>query len=202
MTESSNPMATAPDTLASRSAAPLLVALFGVGAAVSIALGVYGHEHDPSNRDIFRLGFSGMPNMKIWLGTLAVVLGLVQLATALWMWGKLPLVKGRPSFVAPLHRWSGTAAFVATVPVAYHCLWSIGFNNVLGGGAHEARRLVHSLAGCIFYGAFTTKMLVLRARRTPGWLLPIVGGLAFTALVVIWTTSSFWWFTNEDFPAF
>jgi hypothetical protein len=181
---------------------PLLTA-FGVGAAVSIALGVYGREHDPTGRRIFTLGFSAMPNMKIWLATFALVLAIAQLISALWMFGQLP-GSGRPvpKWVAPIHRWAGTAAFVLTVPVAYHCLWSIGFGNQLANDREDTRRLIHSVVGCLFYGAFTAKMLALRSRRLPGWAVPVLGGLVFSCVVVVWLTSSLWWFDNIEFPAF
>ena len=39
--------------------------------------------------------------------------------------------------------WRGQSfAFLATLPVAYHCLWSLGFN----GGHADTRVLVHSIA--------------------------------------------------------
>ena len=190
------------DSTPARRPASVMALLFAAGAAMSITLGVYGRVHEPTNRKIFQLGFSGMPNMKIWLASVAMVLGLLQLLSALTMWNKLPLLSSRPKVVAPLHRWAGTLAFVVTIPIAYHCLWSIGFNTRLAGDAHDPRRLIHSLAGCLFYGAFTTKMLSLRTRRLPRWMLPVVGGLTFTALVIVWTTSSLWWFTRVEFPAF
>ena len=58
--------------------------------------------------------------------------------------------------------------------------------------------LVHSLVGCIFYGAFTAKMLVLRAEG-PRWVLPVLGGAAFTALTAVWLTSAVWFFTTSGF---
>ena len=179
-----------------------LVGVLAAGAAVSVGLGVYGSVHDPTGRSIFKLGFSGMPSMKIWLCTLAVVLGVAQVLSALWMYGRLPGVHTTPKWVAFAHRWSGTAAFVATVPVAYHCLWSIGYGNRLASDSENVRRVVHSFFGCVFYGAFTVKMLALRSRRLPGWLLPAAGGLLFAALVTVWFTSALWWFTKVDFPAF
>jgi hypothetical protein len=48
--------------------------------------------------------------------------------------------------------------------------------------------------GCLFYGTFATKVLVVRSHRMPGWALPLVGGVLFTVLVLIWLTSSFWFF--------
>jgi hypothetical protein len=61
--------------------------------------------------------------------------------------------------------------------------------------------VAHSILGCAFYGAFTTKLLALRSRRLPGWALPVVGGLLVTVLAAIWFTSAWWFFTNVDFPA-
>ena len=188
--------------LRQRSAIPLLV-VFGAGAAVSILLGVYGREHDPSGRRIVTLGFSAMPNMKVWLGTIAFVLAVAQLISALWMYGRLPGVsRTAPAWLAPIHRWGGTAAFVVSVPVAYHCLWSIGFGNQLANDSEDTRRLIHSVVGCLFYGAFTAKMLSLRSTTLPKWTIPVLGGLVFSSVVVIWFTSSLWWFRNIDFPAF
>jgi hypothetical protein len=50
--------------------------------------------------------------------------------------------------------------------------------------------------GCAFYGAFATKVLVVRSRRMPGWALPVVGGVLFSVVVLIWLTSSWWFFTE------
>jgi hypothetical protein len=74
----------------------------------------------------------------------------------------------------------------------YHCLWSLGFNPGDGGG----RVFWHSLFGCAFFGAFATKVLAVRSHRMPGWALPVVGGLLFTVLVLLWLTSSLWFFQN------
>ena len=57
--------------------------------------------------------------------------------------------------------------------------------------------LLHSLLGCIFYGAFTIKVLAVRVHGLPGWTLPMVGGLVFAVLVGIWLTSSVWFFTSR-----
>ena len=56
--------------------------------------------------------------------------------------------------------------------------------------------LVHSLLGCLFFGAFTVKMLVLTKQGFAGWILPAAGGLVFTTLIALWLTSSFWFFTT------
>ena len=60
-----------------------------------------------------------------------------------------------------------------------------------------SRVLVHSLLGCAFYGAFTTKLLVLRSDRVPGWALPVFGGIVVVLMVGLWFTSSLWYFTGS-----
>ena len=137
------------------------VALAGVllaGCAVALALGIYAKEHTPVPRPLFLAGFSGALQFKTWFATIALLFVLVQVATALWMWGRLPGTSAIPSWVGPTHRWSGTVAFVVLIPVA------------------------------------------LRVRGLPGWLLPLLGGLVFTAFLVLWFTSAAWFFTSSGRP--
>jgi hypothetical protein len=56
------------------------------------------------------------------------------------------------------------------------------------------RGLVHSVAGCFFYGVFVAKMLVLQRQEAPGWALPVLGGAVFTGLTVLWLTAAAWFF--------
>ncbi len=166
-----------------------LIIAFGIGSLVSVGLGVYGRTHEPAFFAINLAGFSSGIAAKAWLATGAFVLALVQLGSALVMYGRIPGVAG-PSWIGALHRWSGRAAVLLTVPVAVHCLYALGFQ------AGDARVLVHSLFGCFFYGAFTAKMLVLRA-DTPNWTLPLLGGAVFTGLTSLWLTSSVWFFSTS-----
>ncbi|NYG06697.1 hypothetical protein BJ986_001184 [Phycicoccus badiiscoriae] len=170
-------------------------ALLG-GAGVSVALGAYAKVHTPSARPLLTLGFSGMLQMKVWLGALAVALLVAQLLTALWMWGRLPGAGAAPDWVAPLHRWSGSIAFVATLPVAFHCLWALGF------GVSSPRVLLHGVAGCVFYGAYAAKMLGLRLQTAPGWALPVLGGTVLGSLVLTWLSAALWFFTRSGLPLF
>lgn len=170
-----------------RSLAPLLVPL-AIGGLVMVALGVYGRTHTPTGFSISIAGFSGPLPMKSWLTTGAFLLAIVQVVSALIMYGKLRITA--PSWIGALHRWSGRAAFLLTIPIAFHCLYA------LGAQFDVPRVLVHSLLGCFFYGVFTAKMLALPKRGLPGWGLPVLGGLAFTALVGLWLTSSLWFFTT------
>jgi hypothetical protein len=171
-----------------------LAAVALVGAAVAVALGVYAKVHEPAGRPLFDLGFSGMLQMKSWLTTAAILLLVVQLLTALWMWGRLPGAGAAPSWAPVLHRWVGSSAFVLTLPVAFHCIWSIGFET------YSTRVLIHGLVGCVFYGAYASKMLALRIRGLPSWALPILGGTVLASFVLIWLTSALWFFTRAGVP--
>ena len=171
-----------------------LAAVVLVGATVAVATGVYARVHEPAGRPLFLLGFSGMLQMKTWLTTAALLLLVVQLVTALWMWGRLPGAGAAASWAPLLHRWVGSAAFVLTLPVAFHCIWSIGFMT------YSTRALIHSVVGCLFYGAYAAKMLALRVRGLPGWALPILGGTVLASLVLIWLTSALWFFTRAGVP--
>jgi hypothetical protein len=183
----------APDGRSARSVWPLLLAA-AIGGAVSVALGTYGRLHSPTGDTVESFGFPDVYVMKAWFGTGAAALALLQLTSALWMWGRLPFAGKAPAWVATAHRWTGTVAFLLTLPAAYHCLWSLGFKDT------DTRVLAHSILGCAFYGAFTTKMLVLRSETVPRWAVPVMGGALVALLAGIWLTSSLWFFTNVSFP--
>ncbi len=165
-----------------------LVVAFGVGSLIAVALGVYGRLHEPTFVGLNIAGFSSGLAAKAWLTTGAFVLALVQLGSALVMYGRIPV--RAPSWTGTLHRWSGRVAVLLTVPVAVHCLYALGFQGA------EPRALIHSFFGCFFYGAFATKMLLLHADRTPAWALPALGGAVFSGLTALWLTSSYWYFTT------
>ena len=62
-----------------------------VGALVAVSLGIYGNVHDPASDLSITLGFTDTLTMKVWLATLAVLFAVVQLGSALWMYGRVPL---------------------------------------------------------------------------------------------------------------
>ena len=191
----SNTMSESASNTVSDSTASVQLAVAALaGGAVAVAIGTYGRVHDPTFRPIQDFGFPSVLDMKAWLATCAAALVLVQVTSALWMYGKLPVGRAAPRRTALIHRWSGTVAFVFTLPVAYHCLWSLGFAET------GAREITHSVLGCAFYGAFATKMLVLRIDGLPRFVLPLCGGLLVTLLTGLWLTSSLWFFTNVGFP--
>jgi hypothetical protein len=169
-------------------AAKVLVPLT-LGAVVAVGLGVYGKLHTGTGVAVNVAGFSSPLSVKAWLTSGAALFALVQLLSALAMWGRLPGVRAGNG-TATLHRWSGRIAFLLTIPVAVHCLYALGF------GSYSTRALVHSLLGCVFFGAFTLKMLLLPKRGLAGWVLPLVGGTVFAILIGLWLTSSLWFFSN------
>jgi hypothetical protein len=132
--------------------------------------------------------------MKVWLATFAVFFALVQLGSALWLYGKLPL-GAAPSWLGSLHRISGRLAFLLSLPVAYHCLYQLAFQDT------SARVLIHSLLGCLFYGAFAVKVVVVRSHSLPGIALPLAGGAVFALLIGVWLTSGLWFISNNGFPS-
>jgi hypothetical protein len=165
-----------------------LAAAVLAGLAVSGALAAYADAHPGDGAELFTLWFGSMVAAKAWLATGAVALLAVQLLSALAMYGRLPGVRDAPPWVGWLHRWSGVGAFGLTLPVAFACVWSLGLEDF------SARVVVHGAAGCLFFGAFTVKMLALRVRALPGWVLPLLGGLVLALLATAWTTSALWWF--------
>jgi hypothetical protein len=168
----------------------LLIVPMLLGSLVAVAIGVYARMHEPSGIAVNVAGFSGALQAKAWLGSAAAAFGLLQLLSSFMMYGRVPAMGLPPEVVGGLHRWSGRIAFLLAVPVAIHCLYAVGF------GVDTPRGLIHSLLGCVFFGVFVVKMLGLRKDGLPGWALPTLGGLAFTALVGIWLTSSLWFFST------
>ena len=170
----------------------LVLVAVTAGALVSVALGVSGRVHTTTGESVTLFGFRSMVQMKVWLALVVGVLVLAQLVTALWMYGRLG--RPAPARLGSVHRALGALALVVSLPVAYACLWSIGFASSTG------RVLVHSLAGCLVYGAFVVKVVGLHADASPGWLLPVAGGTLFTVLVVTVLTSALWYVGTQGLP--
>jgi hypothetical protein len=139
---------------------------------------------------VFSSGIAG----KAWFATAALTLGVVQVSTGARIFGKLQHVVpfGRP-YVNRVHRWSGRLAILFTLPVAFHCIFILGFKST------DTRVLVHSIAGSFVYGVIAVKLFFVHDRDHPRWTLPLVGGTLFTVLVTLWTTSALWYFTHVHF---
>ena len=170
-----------------------LAAIGALGLAVSAWLAAYARVHPGDGAALTTLGFSGMLQMKAWLSTAAAVLVVVQVLSALAMWGRLPGVPASATWPAPVHRWTGTVAFLLTLPVMFHCVWSLGF------ATGDARTVVHSIAGCALYGVFAAKMLALRLPSLPRGTVPLLGALLVALILVVWFTSALWFFTRSGY---
>jgi uncharacterized protein DUF6529 len=161
-----------------------------VFALFALSAGILAREAGGPRGEYFDLFFSDTIHMKAWLASFALACGLFQLFSAAWIYGKLPWRK--PSWVNPAHRWSGRLAFVFVLPVAYHCIFQLGFQT----GA--TRSYAHSLLGSAFFGAYAAKVTIVKLKRFPVLVLPIAGGLLFTVLLVVCWTSSLWFFRTVD----
>ncbi len=161
-----------------------------VFALIALTVGIVAHQtvRSPYSVPFFHLFFSDTLHMKVWLVTAALVLGFFQLLTASRIYELLRFPpKGR--FYNIVHRWSGRVAIALTVPVAYHCIFLLGFEMT------DTRVYIHSLLGSAFYGAFIAKVLLVRVNRFPAWTLPVAGGLLFSILLGLWITSAAWFFS-------
>src|SRR6266498_5988775 len=138
--------------------------------------------------------FSSTIASKAWFATAALALAVVQVSTGARIFGKLERIIpiGRP-YVNRVHRWSGRLAVLFTLPVAFHCIFILGFQST------DARVLAHSIVGSFVYGVIAVKLFFVHDRDHPRWTLPLVGGVLFTTLATLWATSSFWYFTQVRF---
>jgi Family of unknown function (DUF6529) len=155
-------------------------------ALLALTVGIVAREVGGPRGRYFDLFFSDTIHMKAWLASAALACGVFQLFTASWIYGKLPWPK--PPWVNTVHRWSGRLAFVLTLPVAYHCVFQLGFQT------GTTRAYAHSLLGSAFFGAYAAKVTIVRLKRFPVLVLPLAGGLLFAVLLVVWWTSSLWFF--------
>ncbi|HEY8627934.1 MAG TPA: DUF6529 family protein [Gaiellaceae bacterium] len=157
-------------------------------AVFSLTAGILS-AHDPRSKGYFRLFFSDPIHLKAGFATAAVALACFQVFSAAWIFRKLPWQK--PAWINPAHRWSGRLAFVCTLPVAYHCIFKLGWQGA------DSRTLAHSLFGTLFFGAYAAKITIVRLHRFPRPVLPIAGGLLFTLLIGLWYTSALWLYRED-----
>jgi hypothetical protein len=163
---------------------PLLLFAF-----IPLIVGIVASKtvRQPYETRFSHLFFSDTLHMKAWLITAVLLLALGQLLTASHIYEVLRLPpKGR--FYHVVHRWSGRTAILLTLPVAYHCIFVLGF------GTDNARVYIHSLLGSFLYGAVLAKVFIVRSNGFRGWALPLAGGVLFLILAGLWLTSAFWFF--------
>jgi hypothetical protein len=171
------------------------------GAVVAALLGVFGKVHDPTLEGTTTLGFSTVIEMKVALTTVIGALAVLQVVGALWLYGNLGLKA--PSWLGTAHRISGTTALLLSVFVAYHCVWALGLETgrLPDGTKVPMRTVVHGVLSCAVFGAVVVKVAAVRSRRSPGWFLPVAGGLLFALLVAVVLSSAGWYLTTNGWPS-
>jgi len=181
-----------------RDARARVILITVIGVAVTATLYFVGRAI--VNRSIYSsvglFGQTGVAvlSLKSLLSTVALGLAVVQVVLALWMYGRLPLADRAPKRIGVTHRIVGSVAFVITLPVAIHCAIAYGVQLT------DPRVLVHSIAGCFFYGAFVAKVLLVQSKRLPGWTLPVAGGILAVLLLVLWYTSGLYYYNGYSVP--
>jgi hypothetical protein len=168
---------------------PLLA--FALGAALAVLLGVNDRRH-PGFAKPIKLGFDSVIQMKTWLAFAVGALVLLQLLGALWMYGRLG--SPAPSWVGPAHRALGVVAVLVSLPVAYDCLLAFGIQT------YQPRVFVHAVVGCAAYGALVAKVFAVNSKTSPGWFLPVAGGLLFTLFLLVVLTSAVWYSVQYGVP--
>jgi len=179
-------------------ALPLTV--FAAGAAVAVLVGLFGRVHDPTLDGTTTLGFHTVIQMKVVVTSVVGVLVIGQLLGALVLYGKVPVAA--PPWLGRAHRAAGATTLVLAAFVAYHCLWALGleYGHLADGEKVGARTVVHGVLGCSVVGAVVVKVAAVRAKRAPGWLLPVAGGLLFTLFVAVILTSAVWYYVSYGLP--
>lgn len=176
------------------------LAAFALGAVVALLVGVFGKVHNPSLGGTTSLWFQTVIDMKVVASAVILVLAVLQVLGALWLYGRLGVPA--PSWLGTAHRTMGVLTLALTVFVAYHCLWALGLESgtLADGQAVPTRVVVHGVLGCAVIGALVVKVVAVRSRRAPGWFLPVAGGLLFTLLVAAVLTSALWFVDVNGWP--
>ncbi|WP_234443711.1 DUF6529 family protein [Streptomyces sp. NRRL B-24484] len=164
--------------------------------AVTLGLYWYGRALTPDyTSSLFGEQGNDATRLKSQLGSALFALALVQLLLALWIYGRLPGAPSpAPRRVPTAHRLGGLIAFLLSLPIAQHCLVTYGVQ------LSSPRVALHSITGCVLYGAFVAKVIVVRHRRLPGWALPLAGGVLVCAIGVLWYTGALWYLNGYQAP--
>src|SRR5260370_15069164 len=131
-----------------------------IAALVALTLVIYGRLHHPTGIAVNIAGFSSPGYVKSWLATAATFFALIQVGSALVMYGKVPRVAA-PSWIGGLHRWSGRLAVLLALPVAISFLYALGFHDYSTPG------LLPSVLGRSVFRPVSRKMLIPPQRRPP-----------------------------------
>jgi len=159
-------------------------------SAVSLSIGVYSSVHDPTGRSLPTGWFTSTESLKTWLATIAIALLATQPLTGFLLRTRTRDGIPTPTQLFDIHRLIGTVAFGLTLPVVFHCLWSLGFQTP------TPRVAIHSLTGTAAYGAYAAKILSVRRDDSPRWLVPTSGAVVAVLFVVAWWSSALWYLTS------
>ena len=163
------------------------------GAAASVALGAYSVAHEPSGRDFVLYGFDSSAEWKNALTLVVAVLLVVQAAIGFKLAGLFGLRPAGRLWLSELRRLIATVAVGLSLPVAFHCVWVLGFGSDSPVGA------LHSILGCIAYGCVVAALWPDGRKPAPfdtadrNWARAVaavqyvVGVAAATAVVMLFT---------------
>ncbi|MGW0792411.1 DUF6529 family protein [Streptomyces sp. NPDC002911] len=166
-----------------------------VPVVVGVGIYLFGTHHTPNyDNGLFGEHGTAAVGLKARLSTALFGLALIQLCLALWMYGRVPGARSAPRSVRLGHRVLGYLTFLFSLPIAYHCLATYGIETT------SPRVAIHSFAGCALYGAFVAKVIVVRSRRLPGWLLPAMGSLLVLGVALLWYTAALWALNGDSVP--
>lgn len=179
----------------SRSIAVPLTAFVG-GGVVALLVGVFGKVHDPTTSGLASLGFDTIIEMKVAVSVVVAVLAILQLIGALAIYGKLGVTA--PPWLGKAHRVAGTITVLLMIFVAYNCLWALGLES---GPEVSTRVVVHGVLGCALIGALVVKVVAVRSHSSPGWFLPVAGGLLFALVIAVVWTSALWYLGAHGWPS-
>ncbi|MEZ5244645.1 MAG: DUF6529 family protein [Acidimicrobiales bacterium] len=154
------------------------------GAATALLLGVYASAHEPTGRDFVIEGFTTASAWKSAFASVAMFLFVMQVSLGLRITGRIGPRHAPPAWTSDLHRLLGTLAFGITLPVVFHCVWTVGYQS------SDSRLVVHSIVGCIAYGFYVAKILAVRRDDLAPWAVPLTGSLLGVAMLVAWWTSA------------
>ena len=171
------------------------VPLWGLaaGAAVALALGVYSVLHQPTGRDFVLYGFESAASWKNALTLVVAVLLIAQAALGFKLAGIFGLRATTRPWLLEFRRLLATLAVGFSLPVAFHCVWVLGF------GSDSPSITLHSILGCIAYGCVVAAMWPDNGKRAQvdtgggNWVRAvattqyIVGVAAATAVVMLFT---------------
>ena len=149
--------------------------------------------HEPTGRDFVLYGFESAAGWKNALTLVVAVLLVAQAALAFKLAGLFGLRAASRPWLLELRRLIATLAVGLSLPVAFHCVWVLGF------GSDSSAITLHSILGCIAYGCVVAALWPDHRKRAPldtgdgnwaravGAIQYVVGVAAATAVVMLFT---------------